>query len=111
MLGGGIVAERNYSKDSKNVTVTFAMDSPLLQSFAMVLSNPMFATADGGKMTRIDGQKAVVKYDDSSKSGEINLIVANRVLVTVKGDQVDQADLTEYAKSVAYQNLSALAAN
>jgi len=49
IMGGGINAERRYQRDDSSVTVKFVTDSPMLQGMMMMFSNPMFATADGGK--------------------------------------------------------------
>ncbi|NLV23436.1 MAG: hypothetical protein GXY54_01465 [Deltaproteobacteria bacterium] len=108
MFGGGVTAERRYSKDAAGVTIQVVADSPLLQGVMMMFSNPMFATADGGKMEKIGAQKAIVKYDAAGKSGDIKIVVANRFLVTVEGRDADLADMKAYAAAVDYQKLAAL---
>lgn len=40
------------------------------------------------KTTRINGMKAYEKYDNDGKDGEINVIVADRFVVNVKGRNV-----------------------
>lgn len=109
VFGGGISAEGKYSKkENSSVTVKFVTDSPMLQSVIMLLSNPMFATSDGGKLEKINNQKAIVKYDAAGKSGSINIVVANKILVTVEGNEVTQDDLMGYAKAVNYDQLAAM---
>ena len=49
MLGGAVFAERSYSKAISAVTVKIVTDSPMIQSIMMMITNPMFATASGGK--------------------------------------------------------------
>lgn len=41
------------------------------------------------KTTRYDGHKAIEKYDRSSKSGEISVLVADRFVVAAEGNGVD----------------------
>jgi len=108
MMGGGISAERSYAKGDSSVKVNIVADSPLLQGVMMMMSNPMFATSDGGKVERIGGQKAVVKYVAADKNGDVKIVVANRFLVTVEGSEVTEADLKEYAKAIDYTKLATL---
>lgn len=104
-LGGMISAKRKYKKDKSYITVEIITDSPALQSMAMVFSNPAYASADGGKLTKIKKQKAVIKYHPSRKNGEINIVVARQYLVSVKGQNITQDDLIDYASAVDYKKL------
>ena len=110
MMGGGINAERRYTKEqsSGSVTIKFIADSPMLQGMMMMFSNPMFATSDGGKIEKINGEKAIVKYDADNQSGDINIAVANRMLVTIEGSEVSREDLKNYAAAVDYKKLAAM---
>jgi len=108
MFGGMVSVERDYRKGSSRVTVKIVTDSPLVQSMMMMLTNPLLATSDGGTMKKIGGRKAVVKFKDGNQRGEINLIVANRILVTVEGSEVTEKDLADYAYAIDYKKLEAL---
>ena len=108
MLGGGVTAERQYKKGGSSITIQIITDSPLLQSFMMMFSNPMFAASDGGKLEKIGGQKAIVKYDAQNKSGDVKIVVANRFLVSVEGEEVAKEDLKKYAEAIDYKKLAAL---
>ena len=108
MMGGGISAERSYTKGDSSVKVQIVADSPLLQGVMMMMSNPMFAASDGGKVERIGGQKAVIKYNPVDKNGDVKIVVANRFLVTVEGSGITDADLKEYAKAIDYTKLATL---
>jgi hypothetical protein len=82
VMGGGVNAEREYRKkspsESGSLSVKFITDDPMLQGMIMMLSNPMFAASDGGKLEKIKDQKAIVKYQATNQSGSINIVVANR---------------------------------
>jgi len=106
MLGGGIIAERQYSKEASLVNVKIVADAPMLRGVMMMFTNPMFITAGGGKLEQIKGQKAIIKYTPERKTGEINVVVADRVLVTVSGDNVEKKALTDYAESIDYRKLA-----
>ena len=108
MMGGGVSAERRYKKDAASVTVQIIADSPMLQGIMMMFSNPMLAGADGGKMEKIAGEKAIVNYEEQQKNGKINLVIANRFLVTVEGDEASLADLKAYAAKIDYKKLASL---
>lgn len=104
-LGGMISAKRKYKKDRSSVTIEIITDSPALQSMIMVFSNPAYASADGGKLTKIKRQKAIIKYHPSKRKGEINIVVAKQYLVSVKGRNINQNDLVDYASAVDYMKL------
>lgn len=106
MMGGGLSAERNYSKADSTVDIKILTDSPIMQGMMMMFSNPMLATSDGGKMQKIGRQKAIIKYDAEDKSGDINVVVANRFLVTIEGRNVSETDLKAYAKAMDFNKLA-----
>jgi hypothetical protein len=105
---GGVTAEREYTRGDATVSVTIISDSPMIQGMAMLFSNPVFAVSDGGKLEKIAGQKAIVKYDSAGKSGEIQIMVGNRFLVMIEGDGVEKADLKQYAEGIDYKKLAAM---
>ncbi len=108
MLGGGVTAERRYSKGDNSINIQIVTDSPVLQGVMMMMSNPMFAASDGGKVQKINQQKAIVKYSPEDRSGSIQIVVANRFLVTIEGNDVAKEDLEAYAKAIDYKKLEAL---
>ena len=105
MFGGGLSAERRYSKDNSSLIIKFVTDSPLLQSVIMMFSSPMFA-ASSGKLELIKGQKAIVDY--SGRSGKINIVIANHFLVTIEGQEVERQTMIDYAKQIDMEKLMKL---
>ena len=108
MLGGGITAERSYNKGDSSIEIQIMADSPMLQGVMMMMSNPMFAGADGGKLERIGKQKAIVKFNSSTKEGDIQIVVANRFMISIEGDGVTKKDLKDYAKAINYKKMAQL---
>ncbi|GAB4346337.1 MAG: hypothetical protein Kow0089_23680 [Desulfobulbaceae bacterium] len=106
VFGGGISAERTYRKDGSSVQISVVSDSPMLQAVMMMFTNPMFATADGGKLETINGQMAIVKYDAPNRSGEVQMVVNNRFLVTVNGSEVRKEDMTGYLQKMDFAKLA-----
>jgi hypothetical protein len=108
MFGGGVTVERMYARDSNTVKIQVVTDSPMLQSMIMMMTNPMFATSNGGKPETINGQRAIVKINSGEKSGQIQLVIANRFLVTIDGEEVSKEDLVAYARAIDYQKMTSL---
>jgi len=106
VFGGGVTVSRKYTRGGSRVDVEIVSDSPVLQSVMMMLNNPMFAGAGGGNLQTIKGQRAIVKYDPSAKKGEIDIVVAGRFMITVKGQNVEEKELVDYAAGVDYAGLS-----
>jgi hypothetical protein len=106
MFGGGVSAERHYTKGDSSITVKLITDSPVMQGVMMMMGNPMFANADGGKLERIKGQKAIFKNKDGS--GSVNVVVGGSMLVQIEGSQVKDADLRAFAEAIDYAKLSGM---
>lgn len=105
ILGGGVTVSRDYSKGSSSVSVEIVSDSPVLQSVLVMINNPMFSGAGGGKLETVKGQRAIVKYESGKKSGELYIVVASRFVITIKGRQVTREDLLAFAEIIDYRIL------
>lgn len=106
MFGGGVTAERRYTKGDSSVTVKLITDSPIMQGVLMMMGNPMFANADGGKLERIKGQKAIFKNKDGS--GSVNVVVNGTLLVQIEASQVSDKDLRTFAEAIDYAKIASL---
>ena len=106
MLFGGTSAKRNYYKGSSIITIGIIADSPLLQSIMMLFSTPLIATASGGKLEIIKGQKAIVTYTSVGQQGEIKIIVVGRILITLNGTNVSKEDIIAYANKIDYKKIT-----
>ena len=60
------------------------------------------------KQANVGGRLVHEKYDNRSKHGELNAIVAKRFAVDVTGDGVDMAVLEQYAGLVDFAKLEAM---
>jgi hypothetical protein len=105
ILGGGVTVSRDYKKGDSTVSVEIVSDSPVLQSVLMMINNPMFAGAGGGKLETLKGQRAIFKYENSKKSGELYVVVASRFVVTIKGRQVAKEEMLAFAEMIDYRVL------
>ena len=104
-LGGMTGAKRVYFKDNSQITVTVMGNAPMLAGILTMFSNPAYATADGGKLKRIKRQKAIIKYNPSDRSSEIQMVVANKYLITLEGSEVEEKDMTDYASAIDFKGL------
>jgi hypothetical protein len=103
MFGGGISAERRYTRktDGKTETITISIttDSPLIQTMGMMFSNPMFMGQDN-KLLVINGEKTIANERDNS----LTSMIANKVMVKIDGNkQVTTEALKEYFKSIDFK--------
>ena len=103
MLGGGSTTSRTYTKDKSKIVISVVTDSPLLQGLGSLLGNPMFNS--GGKLKRINREKATIKYNEKNKSGDVTIMLNKRFLVTVEGSQVTEDELIEYAKAIDFKKI------
>ena len=108
MFGGMVTAQRQYTKGDANVAVKITTDSPLLQNMMSLFTNPMLVGSSGATLETVKGQKAVVKFNAAEKSGEISIVVAGKVLVSVEGFDASREDLMSYAAAVDYSKLESL---
>ena len=97
---GVTAASRRYAgPDGRDVEVRITGDSKLVVQFAQFLINPAIAGAMG-KLITIGGQRAL-----QTNEGSINLVVADKFLVTVEGSADIDAKLA-YARAVDIAKLS-----
>jgi hypothetical protein len=100
MMFGASSASRTYTNDKgDSVDVTITGDSAMLMQFVTLLNNPAMAAAMG-KLIRVGSQRAI-----QTNEGDINMVVANKFLVTVTGSG-DAAAKLAYANAVNVDKLS-----
>jgi len=93
-------ASRRYTgPGDRDVEVRITGDSTLVVQFAQFLINPTIAGAMG-KLIRIGDQRAL-----QTSEGSINMVVADKFLVTVEGS-ADEASKLAYARTVDIGKLS-----
>jgi hypothetical protein len=93
-------ANRRYAgPDGRDVQVRITGDSALVLHFARLFMNPTIAGAMG-KLISIGDQRAL-----QTSEGSINMVVADKFLVTVEGS-ADEASKLAYARAVDIGKLS-----
>lgn len=104
MFGGGISASRSYSKGDVYIEMELIMDSPMLQAFSGMLSNPSMIAMSGGKITKIQGVNAVIR-SDGGDSSEIQFATPGNGLVTVRGPSSEQTTMLQLANQLDFKKL------
>ena len=98
MFGGGTAVERSYTDGSQRVKISMLTDSPMMQAFMMMFSNPAMVSAQGGKLQMIAGQRALVKPDG------VTIVLQNTYLIQIDGN-ASQEDYIAYAGAVDFDGL------
>ncbi|MBZ9612413.1 hypothetical protein [Rheinheimera maricola] len=103
MFGGGITASRNYYNDQQRIEIQLMMDSPMLQAFSMMLSNPSMIAMSGGKLTKIQGVQAVQKIEGEQL--EIQFLAPGGAMITLNGDKTAQSTMLALANAIDLKKL------
>ena len=103
--GGGVTVSRSYhSSDGQRVTVEGVTNSPLVAGLAMILGNPILM--GNNRLVMVNGEKAVEEWDQKSGSGKLQIIIQNKMLVTVSGSRLKSKDtLYDFAKKIDFANI------
>jgi hypothetical protein len=98
---GASSASRTYTNPkNEEVDVNITGDSALITEFASLLANPQIAGLSGNKIVRIGKERAA-----QDKNGDINMVVANKYLISVKGSGPADAKLA-YTQAIDLAKLT-----
>lgn len=96
MMGGIVTAKRSYSRGDSSVSIQIQSDSPLLQTYGMMLANPALLAGSGARLETIKGQRVAVTYRQGDKAGDIKAVIDNRYVLTIEGSGVTREELTSF---------------
>jgi hypothetical protein len=96
---GASSASRRYTKDGREVEVRITGDSAMVMQFAQFLINPAIAGAMG-KIVKVGDQRGI-----QTREGDVNVVVANKYLVTVTGSAAAEFKMA-YAQAIDFAKLS-----
>lgn len=100
MFGGGISTSAKYAKGAEECTITITGDSPMIQTFSMMISNPMLATSSGAVVKRVNGERVMI-----DKNKKIQAIV-NNFFLQYEGN-CTEADKIKYVETTDFEGLKA----
>ena len=105
VFGRSVSVSRTFVRDTSIVTIDIVSDSPIMQSLVLMLNNPVIAGAGGAKLETFGTHKGIVQFDATTLSGDVNIVVDERFMVTVNGQNVERDELIAYAQAVKYPKL------
>ena len=89
-IGGGLSITRAYTRDDQSLNASLLLDSPAGESAQALLAAPV--AQQHVRKVKVGGEEAVLRFDPSTSTGEITMMVGNRVVLEVQGDNITSAD-------------------
>jgi len=83
-------------------------DSPMIQMFAMMMTNPMMMQSDPAtKVFRHNGKRGLMKHEKNSREWEATLLLGNgRIMVQVSGTNLaDEAPVLAYLDAIDLEKI------
>ena len=111
MMGmGGTTISRSYFKEGsgERVEIQIVADSPMIQMFAMMMTNPMMMQSDPAtKVFRHNGKRGLMKHEKNSREWEATLLLGNgRIMVQVSGTNLaDEAPVLAYLDAIDLEKI------
>lgn len=99
-VGGGLSVTRAYLGKDSSLNASLILDSPAVAAAAALFSNPAASAAQPNtRRVKLGSEEALMRWDAATRTGEITLVVGNRVLLEIEGDNLPNGDLlVEVAK-------------
>jgi hypothetical protein len=97
LVGGGLAVTRAFSKTEQSLNATLILDSPAVN--AAVALQAGTTVQPSLKRVKLGADDALLRWDANTKAGEITIVLGNRVLLQIEGDNLPSSDvLVESAK-------------
>jgi hypothetical protein len=105
-------AEATYGGDQTRIRVKI-VDTGSMSGFAGMAAWAMVDidsenSAGYEKTSNVGGRKTYEKWMKDGKRGELNMIVASRFMIEVRGEGVEMKDLKQAAAALDYKKLEAM---
>lgn len=106
--------EVTYRQNGKSVDVKLVdsgFSTMLIAPWSMMLASGYSRESSDGyeKAVTVEGQPGFEKWESDRKSGELNLLVNKRFLVTIEGDELDDTSvLHSFVSAMDLEKLAAL---
>ncbi|MBK7475721.1 MAG: hypothetical protein IPI11_06805 [Haliscomenobacter sp.] len=111
---GASSAEAKYVSGQQTMEVSMADLGPmagLVGAIAVWANVEMDNTTETGyeRTITVQGYKAMETFDRASKTGELNILVGDRFMVHLQGEQIKERTLSDAAEKLALKKLERLA--
>ena len=92
--GGGLSVTRAYSKNDSSLNASIILDNPAVNA-ALEQQPPQQSV----KSVKVGTENAALRWDNTSHSGDISLVLGKRVLLQIEGEDLSSGDvLVDLAK-------------
>lgn len=107
----GVLIHRDYGSGEKTLNVDFINNSPIITSLNALLSLPLIGAASDGSQKRIkvNGYKGLLQKQvnsDSGKTGYELQLPFSSTLLTIKADNVTEAQILAYANAIPVADIA-----
>lgn len=96
-MGYGVTVERRYREDGGRGTATaqLIVDNPMIQAMGAMFANPALAQNAGYDRLQVQGQEAMIRFQEDRNRGEVVMLFAGRVFLKVEARNIDSEDVLE----------------
>ena len=109
-------AEATYSAGGEARITLKIVDSGSMSGFAgmagaawMMVDIDRESSSGYEKTSTAGGRKSYEKWEKEGKHGEVNMVVASRFIIEIRGDGIDMKDLKQAAAALDYKKLEGYA--
>lgn len=93
-VGGGLAVTRAYGKGEASLNASLFLDSPAVEAASALFANTAATAAQPNmKRIKVGAEDALLRFDAANKSGEITMVLGNRILLAIEGDNLASADV------------------
>ena len=89
-IGGGVSVSRAFTRDDSSLNVTLLLDSP--ETVSVMAQIAAVPTQPHVRKIKAAGEDALLRFDASTNTGEVTMVVAGRVVLEAQGDNIATAD-------------------
>lgn len=100
--GANASYERQEGESYSTCSIAIATDNPMMSMLLASFASPMMLTASGQKLIKVGSNKASLEYEEDEKSGTVQVVVGQKVLVSVSGSGLSEEELRAFAAAVKY---------
>ena len=105
-MGGAISASRTYASNTKTIKIEIVSDSPLVSMVSGMLSNPMIVAASPMlNIKQVKGESVMLEWDPASQAGSAKIVIDNKVLITISGNNCREEDIMNYVNAIDYKKI------
>lgn len=96
-IGGGLSITKGFSRDDSTLNATLVVDNPAVAAGGAPFKQPL---KPGWSRIKIGADDALERFDPSTRSGEIMILIADRALLQIEANDIGKDDaLLNAAKS------------